>query len=110
MNWKPKKKPPKYVCPKKYCIHWLEAGNSYAPRVFRDLEDALESVQWVSEESCGCSFGTCIRNEAEKGVHDWYEPNEPYLEKADLPWFYFISNPVKLKKDDRDIYDRYFDD
>jgi hypothetical protein len=45
---------------------------------------------------CGSPFGICTRYDAEQGDYDWYEPHEPNLDEAGLPWFYFIANPDKL--------------
>lgn len=38
-----------------------------------------------------CNFGLCTRLDPVGGDRDWYEPDEPDLEEAGLPWFYFAS-------------------
>ena len=45
-----------------------------------------------SKKDCGCPFGSCVRLSKNQGDKDFYEPNEPLLEKEGLPWFYFMPN------------------
>lgn len=47
----------------------------------------MEHAQPILQSGCGCNFGTCVRNEREKGEKDWYEPVEPELEREGFPWF-----------------------
>lgn len=108
MNWNPYEKPLLHVCPKEFCFFWSEAGNSQAPGLFESINNALQHAKPISETGCGCTFGVCIRYEAEKGSKDWYEPCEPTLEQMGLPWFYFC-NPQKLKDKDKRKYDKYFE-
>jgi hypothetical protein len=61
-------------------------------------------VAFVQDDHCGCSFGVCIRLDPINGNNDWYEPNEVKLEKAGLPWFYFIPGPENLVDEERDKY------
>ncbi len=102
MKWKPYEKPPIHICPKHFCFLWSEAGNSFAPGLYVDIDEALQNTKPITESGCGCSFGVCIRNEK-----DWYEPCEPELESRSLLWFYFCD-PQKLKKKDRLKYEKYF--
>ncbi len=55
-------------------------------------------------QGCRCPCGLCTRLDAEQGDHDWYEPHEPNLRQAGLPWFYFIPTPAKLVPDLRTSY------
>ena len=58
-------------------------------------------------EGCGLSdssFGPCTRQDPVRGQHDYYETHDPNLEKAGLPWFYFISSPLKIVKAFRKKY------
>ena len=74
-------------------------------RVYRSLEEALSAPRTVvSSPRCTCSFGTCSRAVPSPDNHDLYEPNEPALRKAGLPWFYFIANANSLVEDLREEY------
>ncbi|MBZ9750601.1 hypothetical protein K7W42_06975 [Deinococcus sp. HMF7604] len=53
--------------------------------------------------TCDCPVGLCRRWSPE-GKTDWYEPCEPLLERAGLPWFYFIPSPSKLVEELRGAY------
>jgi hypothetical protein len=66
-----KEKQSKVECPKEFCFFW--------------------------NNGCRCSFGLCKRLDEINGDHDWYEPNEPALEKARLPWHHFVVNEEDLK-------------
>ena len=68
-------------------------------RVYDSLNEAiLEIGEWTElpKGECGCAFGLCTRVDAANGDHDWYEPSEPNLARADLPWFYFIPSIENL--------------
>ena len=80
---KVEEKPSALECPREICFLW----------------DA-------SEEACGCPFGLCTRLDAAHGERDFYEPHEPNLELAGLPWFYFIPDGEKLVDELRDEYER----
>jgi hypothetical protein len=90
------KRPPIHICPKEFCFLWREEGNSFAPGLYNNLDEALKHAKPVTESGCGCTFGVCIRNEKEKGEKDWYELASLNL-KVEMPWFYF-SDPQKLKR------------
>ena len=66
-------KPSMCVCPKEFCFFW-------------------DSV----ELNCRESFGKCLRDQKSLSDRDCYEPCEPELERAGLPWFYFIPNADDL--------------
>jgi hypothetical protein len=97
-TWDPQQKPPGSICPKRYCLCWIDKG---------DLHRTPEGTFVASEqERCGCLFGKCTRLYPEDGDADWYEPCEPYLEKDGLPWFYFIPNPAVVVDEVREEYTR----
>ena len=56
----------------------------------------MEERLYTREGECTCEHGICIRKDIEKGAHDCYESDEPDLELAGLPWFYFYSSPDNL--------------
>ncbi len=82
-KWKVEEKPPALECPREFCFLWDN-----------------------SEEACGCPFGLCKRLDAENGERDFYEPHEPNLERAGLPWFYFIADVEKVVAELREKYNR----
>jgi len=43
----------------------------------------------TKEGYCGCSFGSCIRNNNNSNNNDWYEPHELVHENDVLPLDYF---------------------
>lgn len=85
MDWKRADKPDGTQCPRRFCFFWGAAQPGEATH-------------------CGCSFGICKRLDPEHGNHDWSESYEPELERAGLPWFYFIPSPEKLVDELRDGY------
>ena len=80
-NWKVNEKPPENICPRNFCFLWSE-----------------------DEGQCRSPFGICKRFDAHKSEMDFYEPCEPELQKHNLPWFYFISNPKNLDDDSKSKY------
>ncbi len=95
-SWKPEIKPPTDICPQEFCWFWQRAGSRLAPGLYLNLEEALQVVTPVAEGGCGWMRGLCTRLDPIHGDQDWYEPHEPRLEAAGLPWFYFIAGPEKL--------------
>ena len=93
-NWTPETKPPSDTCPEGFCFHWAEAGDKVTGigRLYDSLEDAMSDATPVNTPKCACSFGACVRAPNSDSETDWYEPNEPLLQKAELPWFYFIPS------------------
>ncbi len=108
MKWNPNEKPPIHICPKEFCFFWREEGNSFAPGLYTNIDEALQHAKPVLVSDCGCTFGVCIRKDMEKGEKDWYEPCEPELESKGLPWFYFCD-PQRLTKKNRLMYKKYFE-
>lgn len=101
MNWIKEQRPPADICPEKYCEFWVPPGGKadMSGRVYRSLREAMGPHDgWVDfpEGGCACTFGSCTRNKAAVGDRDWYEPCEPNLRAAGLPWFYFVPSPEKL--------------
>ena len=63
-------------------------------RTYSSIQDAIRvSDEWTAfpNGGCACSFGVCTRLDKEGGCRDFYEPCEPRLEEAGLPWFYFVT-------------------
>ena len=81
--WKAEMKPAALECPREFCFLWD-----------------------TSAASCGCPFGLCTRLDSERGKHDFYEPHEPNLARAGLPWFYFIPDADKLANESKEEYER----
>ncbi len=81
MNWKKEVKPSADICPQKFYFFWCDETNI-----------------------CRRTFGLCKREDSANSDKDWYEPCEPELKKADLPWFYFISSGEKLVENLREKY------
>ena len=81
-KWNVNKKPSALECPRKFCFLWD-----------------------YNKSQCQRTFGLCIREDSINSQKDWYEPNEPELENARLPWFYFISNKEKLIDELREEYE-----
>jgi len=79
-------KPDPAVCPRRFCFCW----GTDEPTTTGSL--ATTPVA----DGCGCPFGRCVRADPERGEHDWYEPHEPNLRAAGLPWFTFIPAPDLL--------------
>jgi|GEM_PF-1714413 len=100
----PQQKPSPLRCPHHFCFSWHEANTYAAPGTYTSLEAALAAAEFVSEAGCGCSFGRCLRLDFEPGDKDWYEPHEPALERAGLPWFYFIPAPHMLVEELQPTY------
>lgn len=55
---------------------------------------------------CMNPFGSCSREHSFGGDTDWYEPCEPELCKAGLPWFYYIPSTKTLRRDFHEEYIR----
>ena len=88
MPYDPAEKPDATVCPHEFCFFWRRANwNEMVPAYVR---------LYATEGECMCEFGTCTRLDPEHGDRDWYEPDEPDLQEAGLPWFYFIASPNSL--------------
>jgi len=92
----PKRKPNPTVCPRDFCFHWEEEGWAAARGCYSSQAEALQNMQPVLVSGCGCGFGRCTRVWGSEGSRDWYEPHEPMLEGAGLPWFYFIPTSTGL--------------
>ncbi|MDY7226827.1 hypothetical protein [Hyalangium rubrum] len=90
-TWSPSLKPSPQICPRTFCFHFQPAGSRVAPGLHENVDAALKQALPISEDQCGCSFGVCTRLDALKGDRDWYEPNEPELERAGLPWSFFMA-------------------
>jgi hypothetical protein len=82
-EWDKHTRPPANVCPGKYCFLWVQRS------------EAIGDLPAIPEGRCECGFGVCTRLDPVNGEGDFYEPCEPELEDADLPWFYFMD-PTRL--------------
>ena len=104
MPWDKQTKPPADFCPGKYCFHWVPSGGAkdLTGRTYSSFQEAItRRADWSEfpQGGCGCGFGICTRMNPVTGDHDWYEPNEPAMERDGLPWFYFIPSTDKLVQD-----------
>src|SRR5688572_17896449 len=109
MGWDKHKKPPADFCPGRYCFQWVPPGGfaDLSGRTYRSFEEAIaRRDDWVEfpQGGCACSFGLCTRLDPVDGDRDWYEPNEPALERDGLPWFYFIPSVDRLAPE---FHDRF---
>ncbi len=89
MHFDSTQKPDPAVCPRQFCffwrpVNWHTQGRNQAERLY------------ATEGECLCDFGVCTRLNPAQGDRDWYEPDEPDLEEAGLPWFFFINTPASL--------------
>ncbi len=96
MKFRPEKKPLNTICPEVFCFCWVERGVH--------MIGPPENTRLAEESRCGCPFGKCIRLNPQNGDGDYYESNEPKLEKAGLPWFYFFTDPFNVDEESRDEY------
>ena len=103
-QYDPTQKPPAHICPQHFCFFWQERGDFAAPGLYPSLADALRDMHEIERSACGCSFGRCVRDPDGSGPIDWYEPCEPALAQAALPWFYFTPGPHKLIPELHDQY------
>lgn len=94
MRWELHQRPPADACPEEFCLHWVSAGGRTSPpgRVYASRAEMFSDAEnWPvwPEGGCGCGFGACRRLRPDESGTDWYEPHEPRLDAAGLPWFYF---------------------
>lgn len=87
-------KPDPLICPRKFCFHW-QLG---------ELTTVDTPVPSSATQGCLCPFGVCTRLDSAGGDRDWYEPHEPNLAEAGLPWFFFIPTPAQLRAEFRARY------
>lgn len=95
-SWSPEQRPPSGVCPEKFCFHWVPPGGmaDMTRRAYSTVREALAAhSDWTSFPTggCACTWGPCTRLEPTTGVRDFYEPCDPELAEAGLPWFYFST-------------------
>ncbi len=105
-KWNLYVKPPADECPEDFCFNWAPKGSFVSPGVHRNVTESLKALVPVSEGQCFCPFGFCRRLYPHPTLHDWYEPNEPELERHGLPWFYFIPSLNGLREDLKEEYIR----
>lgn len=94
--WEPARRPPADQCPKKFCFHWIPPGGmaDMTGKEYSSLREALATrSNWTPfpDGGCSCMFGPCTRLDPVNGSRDHYEPCEPELLRAGLPWFYFST-------------------
>ena len=100
------RKPPALLCPQRYCFFWTEAGARAANGLYASLDEALKRLEPVAQSDYRCRHGLCLRADAANGNGDYYEPHEPRLDESGLPWFYFITTPMNVIDDLKEIYIR----
>src|SRR2546428_268420 len=94
MEWDKHRRPPANVCPREFCFYWVVPGGMAATpgRVYESSQEMLmDWSNWkiYSEGACICPLGRCTRLDPVAGDRDFYESENPALEDAGLPWFYF---------------------
>jgi hypothetical protein len=97
-KWDPLVRPPKGVCPEKYCFHRVTPGG-YADmtgRKYASREEALRLAEWTlfPDGGCSCMFRLCKRLDSVNASQDLQEPCEPRLEEDGLPWFYIVHKDM----------------
>jgi hypothetical protein len=100
------RKPPAHLCPNRYCFFWSVTGSLRAGGLYANLDEALERLEPVAQSGCRCALGLCLRADGANGDRDYYEPHEPRLAESGLPWFYFITTPMSLIDDLKEVYIR----
>jgi hypothetical protein len=100
------RKPPALLCPQRYCFFWSAPGERAADGLYANLDEALERSEPITQSGCRCALGLCLRADTTNGEGDYYEPHEPRLAEDSLPWFYFITTPMKLIDDLKEVYIR----
>jgi len=77
-------------------------------KVYDSIEQALTEGSWTDFPAGGCGYscGSCKRLSGSEKDKDLYEPNEPMLEQAGLPWFYFIPSTEQLAEPFHEEYIR----
>lgn len=103
-GWTAARKPPPEACPRQFCFHFVRAGARFAPGLHRRLDEAVTAADVVAGDQCGWSGGRCVRLGVAGADGDWYEPHEPELERAGLPWFFFIPDSSHLVQELRARY------
>jgi len=100
------RKPNSRICPQEFCFNFVERGTFNSSGLFRSLNVALKHLRFATRDFCGFELGQCRRISFNPNDKDYYEPNEPFLMKLGLPWFFFIPSPEKLIDKMRDEYIR----
>lgn len=70
-------------------------------RLYDSLTEALaDSDAFVPfpDGGCSCSLGPCSRLSRAPDAKDMYEPDEPALARAGLPWFYFVREELLTRR------------
>jgi hypothetical protein len=94
--WKPEVRPAADACPRRFCFHFVGNGDRVARGLHSGLKHAMPVAAPLRGDHCGSSFGRCSRLRLGPGDKDWYEPHEPRLESAQLPWFFFIAKSGRV--------------
>ncbi len=105
-KWNPYVKPPADECPEECCFNWAPEGSEVALGVYSNVAESLKALVPVSEGMCIWSFGLCRRLYPHPSLRDYYEPDEPELERHGLPWFYFIRSQDRVAAERREEYIR----
>ena len=81
--WNKYIKPPADICPKEFCFMW-------------DEEDGCPCLELINAK--------CFRETGNVHDEDLYEPCDPHLEQAGLPWFYFTASVDDVVEERREEY------
>lgn len=55
-KWQPKTISATSNCPKKYCYFFIESGDSFAPGLYENLEEAMSKLQPIEQDGCIASL------------------------------------------------------
>jgi hypothetical protein len=103
-SWKLHVRPPAGVCPRRFCFNLVPDGARFSPGLHAGVDEALAGALPVRGDCCTVPFGRCRRLGDGPGDGDYYEPCEPQLASAGLPWFFFIANSSQVVEGKRDQY------
>ena len=98
-HWDANVRPPANICPQEFCFCWVRGGSQadLSGQRYASVDEALREAKLVEVPEGMCmERGVCTRLDSELGDRDRYEPEEQMLEKAGLPWFYFVADLTTL--------------
>ncbi len=105
-QWDLRVKPSPTQCPGRFCFLWVGKDDSFEPPggLHDSFEEAIKAANVVALQSmCSCP-SRCLRDAVSPGERDLYEPCEPALRAAGLPWFYFVATADSLTDEFREEY------
>ena len=97
-TWNRHAKPPPLVCPRDYCFFWVYRDDPAGQCGYPVTRVKIPGEDWKPV--------ICRRLDVTHGTGDYYEPCEPRLEEAGLPWFYFFPNAYTIVDELKADYER----